>query len=247
MASTVKNTAACALIVVAALLACRCEDEPKHKAKPAPPPSEPAPVETVREAGPVNPALIGAAYEGALNPTIADDCPDAKAIIAVAPKAATDWTKARQTFLANLQFSYVTDFSGRPGQVVFAEAEHLPTGAVALVARCKEGVTCKRLAAAYKTVVPTSQPELFCGPTPTLGELRPSQVITFTKPIKSQLPAPHDTLGKCVRVAACRAALAGKLSGDPVLDCQKKPASFPLECASEFPCAAVLACLEQKN
>jgi len=242
----VRTTAACAFVVVAALLACRCNDEPQRSAKRAPP-SRPPPVETARDSGPVNPALIGATYEGALSATIADDCPDAKAIIAVAPKHAADWTKPRQTFLANLQFSYVSAFSDRPGQVVFAEADHLPTGAVALVARCKEGVTCKRLAAAYKTVVPTSEPELFCGQTPTLGELRPSQVITHAKPLKSQLPGPQDTLGKCVRIAACQAALAGKLSGDPVLDCQKKPTTFPLECAREFPCAAVLACLERDS
>ena len=111
---------------------------------------------------------------------------------------------------------------------------------------CKEGVTCKRLAAAYKTVVPTSQPELFCGEVPTLGELQPSKVIPHPKPFRELLPAPHDTLGKCVRLAACRASLAGKLEGNPVLECTKKPAAFQLSCASEFPCAAVLACLDKR-
>jgi hypothetical protein len=240
-----KRTAAgTVLLVLAALLACRCNEDrrvPSAGAKP----TTAAPPAVADAALPEdeNPALVGAKYQADVG-TIPDDCADARAVLATAPRNARDWSVARQVFVANPQFGFVSEFSDKPGQVVFAEADHQPSKGVALVAQCREGVTCKHLAAAYKTVLPTSSPELFCGAVPVVGALRPSQVLDPTAPLRSQLPRPNDLVGQCVRLAACRAAVTGRLDGDPASDCKKNPRSFPLKCAKEFPCAAVLACLE---
>ena len=74
---------------------------------------------------------------------------------------------------------------------------HKPTGGVALCAECISADACERAAAAYKVVVPTSQPELACGDTPTLGEV--SEVFLMTGIAKDDLPSRDNVIQQCVR------------------------------------------------
>jgi hypothetical protein len=234
--------------VVVTLLACRSSREREQRAS-APsassPRTPPAPV--------FRPDVVGlprgAAYDLARVAKIPDACKDAQVVLATAPKALAQkkdffFRVARQVFVANPEFRYVPEFSSGPAQVVFAQAERKQTGDIALVAMCSEASTCNRLAAIYKTVVPSSEPEGFCGKPPGFGELGASNLIPVTAPPRAALPTNADVVGQCVRLAACRAARDGRLEGDPALECQKHPAKFKLSCAKEFPCAALLACLE---
>ena len=71
---------------------------------------------------------------------------------------------------------------------------------------------CQQAAAAYKVVVPTSQPELVCGETPTLGAV--SEVFLMTGAAKNDLPPRENVIQQCVRLAACKARGDGKLEWD---------------------------------
>lgn len=135
-----------------------------------------------------------------------------------------------------------------PGKVFFTSAEHTPTKGVALVARCNDTKTCTQFAAAYRTVVPTSKPEVLCGKATTLGaDVDGPRVLNFDagETLQGSLPAKDNVIGQCVRLAACQAERDKKLEGDPAIACQKKPSTFKLACAAKFPCHAVLSCVEQ--
>ncbi len=92
-------------------------------------------------------------------------------------------------------------------------------------------------------MVPTSQPELVCGETPTLGEV--SEVFVMTGVAKNDLPSRENVIQQCVRLAACKARRDGKLEGDPAIECQRRPSSFPLACSRKASCDDVLACAEK--
>jgi hypothetical protein len=130
-----------------------------------------------------------------------------------------------------------------PNAVHFATAVHKPTGGVALFAECNSAEACQQAAAAYKVVVPTSQPELVCGDAPTLGEV--SEVFVLTGNNQNDLPARDNVIQQCVRLAACKARRDGKLEGDPAIECQRRPSSFPLACARKASCDEVLACADK--
>jgi hypothetical protein len=158
-----------------------------------------------------------------------------------------EWHFAKQVFLANPQLSVVVKGNLAPSQgpnaVHFATAVHKPTAGVALYAECNTSEACQQAAAAYKVVVPTSQPELVCGDTPTLGEV--SEVFLMTGLAKNDLPPRDHVIQQCVRLAACQARRDGKLEGDPAIECQRKPSSFPLACSRKASCDEVLACVEK--
>jgi hypothetical protein len=181
---------------------------------------------------------------------IPDNCAAPQVVLTAVPRSVFDaagfnWRFARQVAVAN-HFSYpIVEMSG-PGHVYFSTFEHKPTKGVALVAKCNDTKTCTQFAAAYRTVVPTSKPEVLCGSATTLGaELNGPQLLAFDSGeiVKAALPTESDVIGKCVRLAACQAERDKKLDGDPALACQKKPSAFKLDCAAKFPCSAVLSCM----
>ena len=96
----------------------------------------------------------------------------------------------------------------------------------------------------YKTVIKTSSPELVCGAGfPNLSKGEPVKFEGFgeTKPDE-----PKDTVAQCVRLAACKIHYEPTIAGDPVIECQKAPTKFKLECAKKESCEAVNACAGAK-
>jgi hypothetical protein len=182
---------------------------------------------------------------------IADNCTAPQVILTAVPRAVFDsegftWRFARQVAVANPQFNIPPVELPPPGHIYFKAFEHTPTKGVALVAKCTETATCLQFAAAYRTVVPTSKPEVLCGNATTLGaEIPGPPVLNFdaAEILQGSLPEKDNVIGQCVRLAACRAARDKRLDGDPAIACQKKPSTFKLSCAAKFPCSAVLSCM----
>lgn len=184
---------------------------------------------------------------------IADNCVAPMVILTAIPRtvfesAGFTWRFASQVAVANPQFAYPPFAMPGPGKVFFKAVEHTPTKGVALIATCNDTKTCTQFAAAYRTVVPTSKPEVLCGKATTLGaDVDGPRVLEFDagEILKASLPAKDNVIGQCVRLAACQAERDKKLDGDPAIACQKKPSTFKLACAAKYPCSAVLSCLEQ--
>ena len=153
------------------------------------------------------------------------------------------WNFAKQVFLANPQFKMKFQLPTGGDFVSTRVDEHRPTKGAALVAECTRADTCMQVAAAYKTVVPTSHPVVTCGPTPTLGQnIAPGSIGVSSAP-SGDLPTKENVVQQCVRLAACTAHRDGKLDGDPAIACQKKPSTFQLRCALKASCDDVLSCV----
>ena len=252
------------LVVVCALSACKLpvkadkepEATPAASAAPATPaaasaPAAVAPAATASAAG--TPAAATREYSTDGLRAIADNCVAPLVILTAIPRtvfesAGFTWRFASQVAVANPQFAYPPIAMPGPGKVFFKAMEHTPTKGVALVVTCNDTKTCTQFAAAYRTVVPTSKPEVLCGKATTLGaEVDGPRVLAFDagEILQASLPAKDNVIGQCVRLAACQAERDKKLDGDPAIACQKKPSTFKLACAAKFPCSAVLNCVEQ--
>ncbi len=242
------------LVVVCSLLACKLPLKADKETPPTPTPAA-APATPV---APVTPAATAAAAVASEYSTeglraIADNCVAPLVILTAIPRSVFDsagfsWRFASQVAVANPQFAYPIRPMSGPGKIFFRSFEHTPTKGVALVAQCTDTKTCTQFAAAYRTVVPTSKPELVCSKATTLGaEVDAPAVLNYDAPevLKGSLPAKDNVVGECVRLAACQAERDKKLEGDPAIACQKKPSTFKLACAAKYPCSAVLSCLAQ--
>ena len=255
------------LVVVCSLSACKLPlkaDKEKEVTPAAAVPAMPAPA-------PATPAVVAvpsssaAAAPSASTPTVAasdysteglrsipENCAAPLVILTAIPRGVFDsegftWRFASQVAVANPQFAYPIQPLPGPGKIFFTSVEHTPTKGVALVAHCNDTKTCTQFAAAYRTVVPTSKPEVLCGKATTLGaEVQGPPVLNFdaAEILKGSLPAKDNVIGQCVRLAACQAERDKKLDGDPAIACQKKPSTFKLACAAKYPCSAVLSCVE---
>jgi len=212
------------------------------------PAAKPAPVVTVGAAG--APAVVRADYATEGLRKIAADCTSSKVILTAVTREVFEgehfiWRFARQVAVANPELKYVGALTPDPGRILFYAAEHLPTKGVALVAECSDAKSCIRFAAAYKTVVPTSKPEIVCGEATRIGPRVPGPAVVDVDnadPLSVSLPAKGDTVSQCVRLAACRAARDKQLPGDPAVECQAKPSQFSIDCAKQASCAQVLSC-----
>lgn len=252
--------------VVCALGACKLPVKADKESEPAPAaPATPAAAAAPSAAAPATAALAAApapsASAAAAAPAsgysteglraIPDNCTAPQVILTAIPRTVFDsegfiWRFAQQVAVANPQFSIPPVELPPPGHIYFKAVEHTPTKGVALVAKCTETKTCLQFAAAYRTVVPTSKPEVLCGNATTLGaEIGSAAVLNFNAAeiMQGSLPAKDNVIGQCVRLAACKAARDKKLEGDPAIACQKKPSTFKLDCAAKFPCSAVLSCM----
>ncbi len=183
---------------------------------------------------------------------IADHCSKPFVIMSTAPNSVGDdypWTWTRQAMLANQQFKVVDGEPAAPGQVSFQL--HLASSkyqlAWVLVAKCKDGGTCNKLAAMVKGIIKNSQSQPVCGKLPM--DLSP---VTFKKPVlreagfsSNTLPEKTDVKGMCARLQACTVATDTSKSGTETIgfDCQKAPSNFKTACARKYPCKAVMDCL----
>ncbi len=187
---------------------------------------------------------------------IADNCSTPFVIMTTAPNsvgADYPWTWTRQAMLANQQFKVVSGDPGAPGEVGFDvhQASDKHNNAWVLVAKCHDGATCNKLAAMNKAIVKGSTSQPVCGKLPM--DLSPS---TRKKPVLRDLGNPQNTLpsstdvpGQCARLHACSVAMdpPAKAGKETIgLDCQKAPSNFKTSCATKYPCAEVMKCMEGK-
>lgn len=249
-----RNLSRVALAAVCTLAACKLPSKPEEATPSATAPAMAPPTASAPPVATVAPAATD--YARAAIREIPDNCKDARVVLTAVPKAQFDdktfkWRFAQQVLIADpAHFKAVSASASPKGkEIVFSSLEHLPTKGVALVAQCS-AETCMRFGAAYKTVVPTSHPEVVCGKVPTVGAPQSSaagtdQIIPFSSPdpLKAALPEKTDIVGQCVRLAACQAAKDFKLEGDPAIECQKHPGPFKLACAAKASCDAVLECV----
>ncbi len=250
-----RNLVRVAPLALAALAACKLSSKPEDTTPSATAPATAAPSASANTAQPASAAPAASDYSRAELREIPENCKDARVVLAAVPKAQFDdktfkWRFPQQVLIADpAHFKAVSASNAPKGkEIVFSSLEHLPTQGVALVAQCSPE-TCMRFAAAYKTVVPTSHPEVVCGKLPTVGAPVTSangsdQLVPFASPdpLKAALPEKTDIVGQCVRLAACQAAKSFKLEGDPAIDCQRHPGPFKLACAAKASCAEVLEC-----
>lgn len=181
--------------------------------------------------------------------TISDTCSNAHVNLVTAPESVGvdyDWTYSRQAMLANQQYHVVDGDPKVPGDVSFQvhQADAKMQNAYVLIASCADGVTCNHLAAMYKAIVKSANPQPFCGDIPAhLGAKKKSVNLLAGGP-EANLPADSDARAKCARVAACTIADKTDTKDDVGIACQKSPSSYKLECAKKYPCAEVLACMK---
>lgn len=185
---------------------------------------------------------------------IADNCASPWVIMATAPNSVGidyPWTWSRQAMLANQQFKIVSGEPAAPGEVTFQlhQASDRYNNAWVLIGKCQDGGTCNKLAAMYKGIVKGSQSQPVCGSL----QMDLSQA-TFKKPMlrdlgvpQNSLPSSSDVPAQCARLQACSVAMdppskAGKENIG--FDCQKAPSKFKTACATKYPCAEVMKCLE---
>jgi hypothetical protein len=152
-----------------------------------------------------------------------------------------DWTWTRQAFHANPQFQIV-DWPAKPERPMQVRLDMyvIPEG-FALVGVCKDGATCNKLAAMYRSTVPSCDPRLHCGALPIAGEPRRSAII----PADGQwLPLDNaNVVGRCARIGVCLRVKKEPFRGNPGVLCQSAPTSFRTDCAKKATCDEVVACL----
>lgn len=174
---------------------------------------------------------------------IVDNCASPWVLLASAPKAVGrnyEWPWTRQAIFANKQFKPTVNIPAAPGEVAFSTFQDTKTGSFSLVARCKDGGTCNKLAAMYKVVVKASNPQVSCGAIPaSLGREGPAALV----PLDGKwLPSSREVPAQCARLAACTFWDDPSLTRDVGIECQKAPASFKLACVQKESCADVVAC-----
>lgn len=194
--------------------------------------------------GPTDPPPLEVDYPFKGIATIPDDCAEPTVVLTTAPKATGwdyDWTWTRQALHANPQFQIV-DWPGKPEKPMQVRLDMyaIPAG-FALVGVCKDGATCNKLAAMYRSTVQTCDPRLHCGPLPIAGTPRKSAII----PADGQwLPVEDaNVVGRCARIGVCLRVQHEPFRGNPAVACQSAPAHFRTGCAKKATCAEVVECL----
>lgn len=177
--------------------------------------------------------------------TIPDNCQSPSVILSTAPKKVGSdypWNISRQAMLANQQFKVVSGPPAVPGEVKLAT--YTMGESLALVAECNDGGTCNALAAMYKAIIRTSVPQVYCGAVPGLSK-GPVYGFSWAGDPNANLPARADTVALCARLNACMIAIDRNTPGDPFVECQRGPSKFKTACATRYPCAEVMACVEK--
>lgn len=176
---------------------------------------------------------------------IPDNCATPLALLSTAPAKVGDryaWPTSRQAFVANGQFRVTDGAPSAPGEVQLATYKYNDTS-YALIAKCKDGGTCNDVAAMYKAIVRSSNPQVVCGPLNGLSSSPVGPGFGWGSDARKNLPGAADTVAKCARLNACLIATDRATPGDPFLECQKAPSTFKTDCATRFPCSEVLACM----
>ena len=152
-----------------------------------------------------------------------------------------DWTWTRQALLASTQF-HIVEGPGKPEKPMDLRLDmyEIPAG-FALVAVCRDGATCNKLAAMYRSTVQTCNPQLHCGPLPIAGAPRRSALVPKDG---EWLPLDDaNVIGRCARIGVCLRVEHQLFKGNPGVACQSAPGSFRVECAKKASCSEVVQCL----
>jgi len=253
-----RGTGAAAVVVLSALLACKSSEKSESSSTT----KEPTPTATAAAtAAPTPSEGTAEAPKAAGNTdfptdglkTIADNCSAASVILASIPqkiasgwKEGQEWNWAVQAMLANPQFTLRDDAPSQSMEVKFLQYQQ-PGDVAALVAHCQDGVTCNKLAAMYKFVVPGGRPQLFCGAKiPSIQGVGETVVkLTPFGGTDAKIPDNKNVIGQCARLHACSRTLDHSTDDDLGLKCQRGPSKFKLACASKKSCAEVVACMKE--
>jgi hypothetical protein len=213
-------------------------------AKASPPALPPLSPSSPAEVGGIDPPPDEIEYPFRGLATIPDDWKEPSVVLTTAPTKMGwdyDWTWTRQALYANPQFPIV-DWPAKPEKPMQVRLDmyEIP-GGFALVGVCRDGATCNKLAAMYKSTVPTCNPRLHCGTMPVKGTPRQSRII----PADGQwLPlGDANIIGRCARIGVCLNVKHERMSHNPGVDCQSAPARFRAECAKKPTCDEVVQCL----
>ncbi len=179
---------------------------------------------------------------------IDDSCASPWVIVSNAPETVGvdyEWKWSKQAILANGQFKAIPGDPSGSGEVSFEvhQADATMSSAYVLVAHCHDGATCNYLAAMFKAVVKTSNPQVLCGSLPAnIGSAKKHLDFLAGGP-EHNMPVEGDTISLCARLSACNIAMKPDTTEDIGMQCQKAPGNFKTACATHYPCAAVESCL----
>jgi hypothetical protein len=176
--------------------------------------------------------------------TIPDDCSEPSTVLTTAPTKVGfdyDWMWTRQALFVNPQFQIVP-WPGKPekSMQVRLDVYSIP-GGFALVGVCHDGATCNKLAAMYKSTVPTCSPKLHCGAMPMGGTPHPSRLVPEDGKWLPEGDA--NVVGQCARIGVCLSVKHEKHGKNPGIECQNSPRKFKVECAMKATCDEVVQCL----
>lgn len=177
---------------------------------------------------------------------IDDSCASPWVMLATAPEslgANYEWKYTTQALAANPEFHVKTSAPAQQWdvQIELHQLDASMSSAYALVAKCKDGVTCNNLAAMYKAAVKSATPQIGCGAVPSSF----GAMIKVVDLVPGGAPnnMPTEVIGKCARMGACNARQNPTDTKDVAIECQKAPSSFNLECAMKPTCGEVASCL----
>jgi len=254
-----RGTGLATVAVLSALVACKSSEKSESSSTS----KEPTPTSTAAATAAPTPSATGEAERPKAAggntdfptdglKTIADNCSSASVVLAGVPQKVVDgwkdgqeWNWAVQAMLANPQFTLRDDATSQSMDVKFLQYQQAGDVA-ALVAHCQDGVTCNKLAAMYKFVVPGGRPQLFCGSKiPGIRGVGATVVkLTPFAGTDAKIPDKKNVIGQCARLHACSRTLDHSTEDDLGLKCQRAPSKFKLACASKTSCADVVACMK---
>lgn len=177
---------------------------------------------------------------------IDDSCGTPWVMLATAPESVGkdyEWKYTKQALAANPEFHVGTGAPAQQWDVQFElhQLDASMSSAYALVAKCKDGLTCNNLAAMYKAAVKSANPQIGCGATPS--SFGAQIKIVDLLPGGTAAATPDEVIGKCARLGACTARQDPTGTKDVAIECQKAPSSFNLECSAKASCGEVVSCL----
>ncbi|HOU89757.1 MAG TPA: hypothetical protein PLU22_01865 [Polyangiaceae bacterium] len=247
--------------VLIALLACKREapkpvESAAATAEPTAPPAsavasaEPSAPSAAPSAAPAVKGLASYPLDGVR--VIADGCASPWAVLTVVVGNPRDndpkwnWQSSIQALYAHPEFLLTATAPTKPMQIQLLEGPHDDGKNLALWARCLDGVTCNKLGAMYRAVVPTGRPWVYCGAGDTKLDQAGSRVLfrdlaALQSEARSRLES--DVMSQCMRLGICRRHEDAALAEDVGTACARKPVTFKRECAKQPSCSEVVSCL----
>lgn len=171
--------------------------------------------------------------------TIAEDCKTAFMVFSSAKKGVFEKSHfpfGDQALHEHPQFKVVASMPAKAMELRLEayEMEGKPD-LYLLAARCFDGATCNRLAAMYKGVVPSTNPQLVCA-----ERISGTQGAGRTFVLSDKFT--DDLRTKCARLSVCRHKLDRDLKEDVGVECVKAPHKFKLDCYKKDDCKEVVSC-----